>query len=188
MIAVKCLAHARRQFTDIEEIFPQECRHVREALAQVYGYEAETKAMTPDERPAHHQRYSAPVMEQLQCWIEEQFQERRVEPNSALGKALAYLQRHWSGLTQFLSQRAAPLDTNAAERALKRVVLHRKNALFFRTEHGAAVGDILMSIMETCRADGIRVWEYLLRVMRNRRAVRDDPARWLPWTYVPATG
>jgi len=91
-------------------------------------------------------------------------------------------------LTQFLSQRSAPLDTNAVERALKRVVLHRKNALFFRTEHGAAVGDILMSVIETCRANGIRVWEYLLRVMRNRQAVRDDPARWLPWTYVPATG
>ncbi|MBV9589356.1 MAG: transposase, partial [Hyphomicrobiales bacterium] len=42
-----------------------------------------------------------------------------------LGKALSYLQRHWNGLTQFLSQRSAPLDTNAVERALKRVVLHR---------------------------------------------------------------
>src|SRR5947209_155942 len=183
VIAVKCLAHARRQFTDIEEMFPQECRHVREALAQVYGYEAETKAMTPDERLAHHQRYSAPVLEQLQGWIEEQFQQRRVEPNSALGKALSYLQRHWNGLTQFLSQRHAPLDSNAVERALKRVVLHRKNALFFRTEHGAMVGDILMSVIETCRVNGIRAWEYLLQVLRNRRAVRDDPSGWLPWTY-----
>jgi transposase len=99
---------------------------------------------------------------------------------------LAYLQRHWKGLTQFLFQRHAPLDSNAAERALKRVVLHRKNALFFRTEHGAAVGDILMSVIETCRVNGIRAWEYLLQAMRNRRAVREDPARWLPWTYAPA--
>jgi hypothetical protein len=109
-----------------------------------------------------------------------------VEPNSALGKALAYLQRHWEGLTQFLRYRQAPLDTNVVERVLKRVVLHRKNALFFRTEHGAAVGDILMSVIETCRANGIRVWEYLVKVVRNRRAVREDPAGWLPWTY-PST-
>ena len=156
VVAVKCLAHARRQFTDIEELFPQECRHVREALATVYRYDAETKTMTPEQRLAHHQRYSAPVMEQLRHWIDEQFQERRVEPNSVLGKAFTYLQRHWSGLTQFLSRRHAPLDSNAAERALKRVVLHRKNALFFRTEHGAAVGDILMSVVETCCANGIR--------------------------------
>jgi transposase len=187
VIAVKCLAHARRQFTDIEDLFPHECAHVREALAAVYRYDAETRAMTPPERLAHHQRHSAPVLEQLQRWIEEQFQERRVEPNSALGKALAYLQRHWSGLTQFLFQPNAPLDSNAVERALKPVVLHRKNALFFRTEHGAAVSDILMSVIETCRANGIRAWEYLVHVVRNRRAVRDDPPGWLPWTY-PAAG
>lgn len=187
VIAVKCLAHARRQFTDIEDLFPQECCQVREALATVYGYEAETKAMTPEKRLAHHQRYSAPVMNRLRVWIDEQFQQRRVEPNSVLGKAFAYLQRHWSGLTQFLFHRHAPLDSNAVERALKRVVLHRKNALFFRTEHGAAVGDILMSVIETCRANGIRAGDYLLQVMRNRRAVRDDPTGWLPWTYVPVT-
>jgi hypothetical protein len=154
----------------------------------VYGYEAETKAMTPERRLAHHQRHSAPVLEQLQRWIEEQFQQRRVEPNSALGKAFSYLQRHWDGLTQFLSQRHAPLDSKAVERALKRVVLHRKNALFFRTEHGAAVGDILMSVIETCRVNGIRAWEYLLQVLRNSRAVREDPSRWLPWTYAQTAG
>ena len=162
VIAVKCLAHARRQFTDIEALFPQECRHVREVLATVYGYEAEAKAMTPEKRSAHHQQYSAPVMERLWHWVDEQFQQQCVEPNSALGTTLTYLQRHWTGLTQFLSQRHAPLDSNAVERALKRVVLHRKNALFFRTEHGAAVGDILMSVIETCRANGIRAGDYLL--------------------------
>jgi transposase len=187
VIAVKCLAHARRQFTDIEDLFPHECAHVREALATVYRYDAETKAMTPPERLAHHQRYSAPVLEQLQRWMEEQFQERRVEPHSVLGKALAYLQRHGPGLTQFLFQPNAPLDSNAVERALKPVVLHRKNALFFRTEHGAAVSDILMSVIETCRANGIRAGEYLVKVVRNRRAVRENPPGWLPWTY-PAAG
>src|SRR3954454_2158250 len=125
VIAVKCLAHARRQFTDIEDLFPNECAHVREALATVYRCDAETRTMTPEQRLAHHQRHSAPVLEQLQRWIEEQFQERRVEPNSVLGKALAYLQRHWDGLTQFLRYRQAPLDTNVVERVLKRVVLHR---------------------------------------------------------------
>lgn len=62
VIAVKCLAHARRQFTDIEDLFPHECAHVREVLATVYRYDAETKTMKPEERLAHHQRYSAPVM------------------------------------------------------------------------------------------------------------------------------
>jgi hypothetical protein len=140
--------------------------------------------MTSEQRRAHHQLHSAPVLERLQNWIHAQFEQRRVEPNSALGKALAYLQRHWEGLTQFLRLGNAPLDTNAVERALKRVVLHRKNALFFRTEQGSAVGDVLMSVIETCRANGIRTADYLMQVMKNTRAVREDPAPWLPWTYV----
>ena len=123
----------------------------------------------------------------MRSWIHAQFEQRRVEPNSALGKALAYLQRHWEGLTQFLRLGNAPLDTNAVERALKRVVLHRKNALFFRTEQGAAVGDLLMSVIETCRANGVRAAEYLVAVMKNARAVHDNPAEWLPWTYASQT-
>ncbi len=184
VIPVKCLAHARRQFTDIEEMFPEECRHVREEFATVYRYEAETMGMTPEQRLSHHQLYSAPVLERLRSWIKTQFEQRRVEPNSALGKALAYLQRHGEGLTQFLRLGNAPLDTNAVERVLKRVVLHRKNALFFRTEQGSAVGDLLMSVIETCRAHGIRAADYLVQIMKNARAVRDNPAEWLPWTYV----
>jgi transposase len=184
VITVKCLAHARRQFTDIEEMFPEECRHVREAFATVYHDDSQTMGMTSEQRLAHHQLHSAPVLERLQNWIHAQFEQRRVEPNSALGKALAYLQRHWEGLTPFLRLGNAPLDTNAVERALKRVVLHRKNALFFRTEQGSAVGDVLMSVIETCRANGIRAADYLMQVMKNTRAVREDPAQWLPWTYV----
>src|SRR3954468_14896118 len=187
VVTVKCLAHARRQFTDIEEMFPEECGQVREAFATVYRYEAETTDMTPDKRLAHHQLHSAPILERLQNWISTQFEQRRVEPNSALGKAFAYLQRHWEGLTQFLRWGNAPLDTNAVERALKRVVLHRKNALFFRTEQGSAVGDLLMSVIETCRANGIRAADYLLQVMNNARAVQDNPAQWLPWTYASQT-
>ncbi|MBV9225336.1 MAG: IS66 family transposase [Acidobacteriaceae bacterium] len=183
VITVKCLAHARRQFTDIEDMFPEECGHVREEFATVYHYDSQTVGMTPEQRRAHHQLYSAPVLERLQSWIKIQFEQRRVEPNSALGKALAYLQRHWEGLTQFLRFGNAPLDTSAVERALKRVVLHRKNALFFRTEQGSAVGDLLMSVIETCRANGIRAADYLMQVMRNARAVRDNPAQWLPWNY-----
>jgi transposase len=182
VITEKCLAHARRQFTDIEEMFPEECRHVREEFATVYGYDSQTAGMTPEQRRAPHQLYSAPVLERLQHWISSQFEQRHVEPNSALGKAFAYLQRHWEGLTQFLRRGEAPLDTNAVERALKRVVLHRKNALFFRTEQGAVVGDLLMSVIETCRANGIRAAEYLVTVMKNACAVREDPAQWLPWT------
>jgi hypothetical protein len=76
-------------------------------------------------------------MQQLHQWLEAQFALKQVEPNSGLGKAITYLLRHWKGLTAFLREAGAPLDNNVCERALKRAVLHRKNALFYRTLHGA---------------------------------------------------
>lgn len=179
----KCLSHGRRKFTDIEESFPMECDQVLLAIAEVYRIEAETKGMSDEERLKHHQEQSGPVMRELREWIEAQFRERRVEPNSALGKSLQYLLNHWAGLTRFLSVAGAPLDNNIAEQALKRFVLFRKNSLFYKTSHGAGVGDILMSLIETSRLNGVNVWEYFVVLMRNAAQARKNPSAFLPWNY-----
>ncbi|MCA1628389.1 MAG: IS66 family transposase, partial [Acidobacteria bacterium] len=184
-IVAKCLAHARRQFIELEESFPGECARVLDSLAEVYHHDAETKTMTDAERLAFHQAHSGEVMERLRVWIAEQFDEHLVEPNSSLGKALTYMLKHWDGLTKFLAVAGAPLDNNLCERALKLAVLHRKNALFYKTEVGAAVGDLLMSVIETCALNRINVWEYLLALVSNERAVSRDPAKWVPWNYAP---
>ncbi len=182
-IVAKCLAHARRQFVELEAAFPQACARVLDALAEVYAYDAEAKQMTDEERLVFHQLKSGAVMQRLREWIDEQFSECHVEPNSSLGKALAYMVKHWEGLTKFLVVAGAPLDNNVCERALKLAVLQRKNALFYKTERGAATGDMLMSVIETCRLNGVNVWEYLLAVVKNERAVGRDPAAWLPRVY-----
>ena len=185
-IVAKCLAHARRQFVELETAFPRECVRVLDALAEVYRHDAETKQMTACERLAFHQAHSGAVIERLRLWIAEQFSERLVEPSSSLGKALAYMEKHWEGLTKFLTVAGAPLDNNLCERALKLAVLHRKNALFYKTERGAQVGDCLMSVIQTCALNHIKVWEYLLALVRNEQAVGRDPTQWLPWNYAAA--
>src|SRR5262245_19292150 len=76
-----------------------------------------------------------------------------------------------------------PIDNNEAERALKRFVLFRKNSLFYKTPHGAMIGSILMSLIESCRLNGGNPWEYLLALMRNRKRLRNNPAVYLPWNY-----
>ncbi len=182
-IVAKCLAHARRQFVELEAAFPRECARVLDALAEVYRHDAETKQMTAAQRLAHHQLKSREVMESLREWIAEQFDERLVEPNSSVGRALTYMVKHWEGLTKFLVVAGVPLDNNVCERALKLAVLNRKNALFYKTQRGASTGDCLMGVIETCRLNRVNVWEYLLTVVRNERAVGRDPARWLPWNY-----
>ncbi len=144
--------------------------------------------MTAAQRLAHHHLKSREVMESLREWIAEQFDERLVEPNSSVGRALTYMVKHWEGLTKFLVVAGVPLDNNVVERALKLAVLNRKNALFYKTERGAATGDMLMSVIETCRLNKVNGWEYLLEAVRNERAVRRDPTRWLPWQYAEHLG
>jgi transposase len=182
-VGAKCLAHARRKFIEIESSYPVECGVVLEAIAEVYRVEAQAEGMSAEERLRHHQTKSGLVMSELKEWIKKQFAERLVEPNSGLGQALRYVLKHWEGLTRFLSVADCPLDNNAAERALKRAVLLRKNALFYKNEHGASVGALLMSLIETCRLNGVSAWAYLLWVMRHRAEARAHPEVCLPWNY-----
>ena len=89
-------------------------------------------------------------MEELEKWLKDQIAERKTEPNSGLGKAISYWKNHWKALTLFLRVAGAPLDNNVCERGLKKAILHRKNAMFFKTANGAHVGDIFMSLIHTC--------------------------------------
>ena len=185
ILLANCLAHGRRQFVEVADNFPHECRYVLEMIGQVYGYDAEARerGLTPDERLRLHQDRSAPVMDQLHGWLETQLAERRTEPNSGLGQAIMYLLRHWLPLTLFLRKAGAPLDNNLVERALKRAVLHRKNALFYRTLNGAQVGDIFMSLIHTCQLCGANSFDYLIELQRHAQQLAACPAEWMPWNY-----
>lgn len=185
ILLANCLAHGRRQFVEVAPNFPDECRYVLEMLGRVYGVDAEAREhrLTPQQRLEAHQQRSAPVMEELHVWLERQFAEHRIEPNSRLGKAITYLLRHWRPLTLFLREAGAPLDNNIVERALKRAVLHRKNALFYRTLNGAAVGDLFMSLIHTCQLCDANSLEYLIELQRHAQELAAHPAEWMPWNY-----
>jgi transposase len=185
LIRCHCLAHARRQFSDIEETFPDACHKVIGVLKQVFDHEEAAKKaqMSDAERLAHHQTYSEPLLKTLETWMKKQFEDREVEPNSSLGKALTYMLSHWTTLTQFLRVPAAPLENNTAERALKLIIRQRKNSLFYQNDFSAYVGSLLTSLIATCIQAGINAMDYLIALQDHRSAVFANPADWLPWTY-----
>jgi transposase len=184
-VVSNCLVHARRYFVDVVENFPEEVEYVLESLQAVYRVDAAARRrnLSPGKRLKLHQAKSQQVMDRLHGWLERQFDQRLVEPNSGLGQAIAYMLKHWEKLTLFLRKAGAPLDNNIAERALKRAILHRKNALFFRTAHGAAVGDLYMSLIHTCDLSGVNPFDYLVAAMGHSEDVESDPSAWLPWNY-----
>lgn len=78
----------------------------------------------------------------------------------------------------------APLDNNICERALKKAILHRKNALFFKTENGAHVGDIFMSLICTCELCGANPFDYLTKLERHADELATAPTAGCPGTTV----
>jgi hypothetical protein len=97
--------------------------------------------------------------------------------------AISYLKRHWRTLTLFLRQAGAPLDNNIVERSLKRDVLHRKNALFYRTLNGVQVGDLFMSLIHTCQLVASPPSTYLVELQRHAQELAAQSAEWMPWNY-----
>jgi len=185
LIRCHCLAHGRRQFSDLADVFPTECQIVLEALKQVFDHddEARDQQLSPAQRLAYHQSSSQPIMDELQRWLQKQIDERLVEPNSSLGKAMAYMQTHWARLTRFLAIAGAPLDNNLVERALKLFIRQRKNSLFYATEHSAYIASVLTSLIATCLHAGVNALEYLVALQEHRTEVFAAPEAWLPWTY-----
>lgn len=184
-IVANCMAHARRQFVEVAPSFPEPCRTVLETLREVYRNDAHARGeqLSAEQRLAFHQQHSGPPMRGLLWWLHEQFALRKVEPNSTLGGAVTYMIKHWQKLTRFLEQAGAPLDNNICERALKKAILHRKNSLFYKTETGAAVGDLYMSLTYTAELNGADPFDYLVQLQRHADALKANPAAWLPWNY-----
>lgn len=184
-LLANCLAHGRRQFIEVAVNFPEECRYVLETLRSVYHNDALAREqnLSADARLHFHQEHSRPLLTNLHAWMEAQFAERKAEPNSGLGKAITYLLNHWRKLTLFLKHPGTPIDNNIVERALKKAILNRKNALFYKTLHGAKVGDLFMSLIHTCELNGANPFEYLTELLRHPNELKQKSSEWLPWNY-----
>ena len=183
-----CLVHARRKFVEVEKAFPEQVRHLLEALQKVYHFEALAKehGLSPAERLQLHQENSRPVMEDLHAWLKDQIDSKKAEPNSGLGKAIRHMLKHWERLTVFLSVEKAAIDNNLCEQILKRAILHRKNSLFYRNLSGAEVGDSYMTLISTAELNGANPFDYLVQLQRHAENVARCPGDWMPWNYLDA--
>jgi hypothetical protein len=184
---IRChgLAHGRRKFSDVEDVFPHECQVVLDVIRQVFDHDeqARKEQLSPEARLAYHQAQSQPLMDELKGWLNTQIDDHLVEPNSALGKAIGYMRTHWETLTRFLSVPGAPIDNNVAERLLKLFIRQRTNSLFYKSPHSAYIASMLTSLIATCLYAGVNAVEYLVALQAHRREVFWNPAAWLPWAY-----
>lgn len=180
-----CNSHGRREFVELAGHYPEPVAWVLEQYGQIWSNDryCEQQAYSSAQRLAYHRDHSLPVMERLRAWGQGQLDTGAVEANSRLGEAMGYFLRHYPGLTAFCRVEGAPVDNNLMEQALKLVIRGRRNALFFKTPAGAAIADVITSVVATAHVAEVNVFDYLVALQRHAEAVKQQPENWLPWNY-----
>ncbi len=186
IIKTLCNSHARREFHNLLSMEPKYIEPLLDLYQEVFRNEGvcRKEGHSVEERLAYHQKKSLPLMEKIRSQAGSLLQDERIfEENSLFGKAFAYFDRHWDGLTAFCRIPGAALDNNLSERTLKIIILGKKNAYYYRTNAGAAVSDTITSLLATCKSNDINPFIYLRAIQRYQDYVKENPANWLPWNY-----
>jgi len=156
-----CWAHARRYVEKAKTIEPAFATQVLLEIAQLYRIEKGIQEASEDERRAVRQTESVQQLEVIFALL----QSRSFRPKSPMQKAIAYILDNREGLTTFTEDPRLPIDNNAAERAIRRVAIGRKNWLFLGSETGGQTAAVLMSLLGTCWANRVNAWAYLKDVL-----------------------
>lgn len=180
-----CNSHARRQFVDLINHFPDEVAYILERYGKIWTNEHHVieQKLTTGERLAHHQTHSLPIMAEIKLWGERHLSDKTIEENSGLGKAIRYFIKHYAGLSCFCRVAGVKIDNNQIEAMLKIVVRDRKNAMFHKTLLGATIGDVVTSMIATGSEAGINVFDYFTVLQRDNEKVKANPENYLPWNY-----
>jgi hypothetical protein len=127
--------------------------------------------------------HSKPLMQQLKKMCEEKITSKLVEPRSRLWEPLTFVINQWDRLTRFCDVPGVPLDTNLVEQALIMPVRYLAGSFNYHTEDGAVVGDHVMSLIATARANGVEPVAYLTECLRCHEDLAKRPEHYLPWAY-----
>ena len=183
IIDCNCLSHGFRKFEELLNNLPTACITIMKLLSVAYKNDEKTKEMSKVERLQYHQEHTKKYIDLLEQYMQALIEEKVFEPNSEMGKAVNYMQKHWHKLIRFLSVAGAPLCNNILERALKIAIRNRKSAMFYRTPYSAHIGGMLTSIIYTCELNKANPYDYLIAVQKNYTSVSKNADAWLPWNY-----
>jgi transposase len=182
-----CWAHVRRRFYELAVAGPAPiASEALKRIAELYAVETESRARSADERRAHRQENSRPILDELEPWLRTKL--GLISQKTKLAEAIRYALSRWEGLTRFLDDGRIEIDSNVVERSIRPIALNRKNALFAGSDGGGEHWAIIASLIETCKLCGVEPHAYLEDVItrivnRHPNSKIDDL---LPWAYLAA--
>jgi transposase len=182
-----CWAHARRKYYDV--YVTDHSAIAAEAITRIghlYAIEREIRGQPPAVRAAVRQERSAPVLGEMHAWLTATYVS--LSTKSPLAQAIQYSLTRWVALTRYVEDGRIEVDNNAAERAIRALVLGRRNYLFAGSDAGGETAACLYSLIGTCRLNGIDPHRYLREVLERIPAHPINRIEeLLPWNmYLPA--
>lgn len=150
----------RRKFVEAEEVAPAPAKQALDLIGKLYA--AEKDCASEDDRRRIRELHSRDIVGRIQEWALRQ----EALPRSPLRKAIAYMGDLWPGLLRFLDDPRLALDNNATERAMRGVVVGRKNHYGSRSERGTEVAALFYSLIESAKLAGVEPDAYLRAAAR----------------------
>ena len=165
VVEVGCWAHARRKFYDAQTADKERSLIALAYIRRLYDVEKGGRERQLDSVALHslRQEKSQAILEDFHAWLQAQAQQ--VLPKSPLGGAIAYTLKLWKALTRYVEDGILDIDNNAAERALRRVAIGRKNWLFAGSDEGGKRAAIVYTMIASCQRHGVEPFAYLRDVL-----------------------
>jgi transposase len=181
-----CWSHVRREFYDLAKAGGPIAIQTLSRIAVIYRIEAEIRGTSADHRRAVRHEKSRPLVEDMRIWFEAEL--AKLPGRGPTAEAIRYALKHWGGLERFLEDGRIELDSNSVERAMRPVILSRKNSLFAGSDEGGANWAALASLVETCKLNQVNPQVYftdlLTRLVNGWPQSRIDEL--MPWLWAPS--
>jgi transposase len=162
-IEVACWAHARRKFFDAKETDMRRATTMLEFVRRLYAVEDEARDLAIDARRDLRQSQAKPILDEIKAWLDA---EREVVlPRSPVGEAFNYVCNQWMALNTYVTEGFLNIDNNAAERAVKRVAIGRKNWLFAGNDAAGGTAARLYSLVASAERHDLDPQRYLTSVL-----------------------
>ena len=170
-----CWAHARRKIDECRSAFPIQVAKLESLIRMLYDIEDQIRELDDVERLSRRQSLSGHVLGLIDEYLSSApMQSPSVLPKSNLGKAAAYVRRHWEALNRFTEDACVPIDNNDCEQLMKRVATGRKNWLFKGSVEAGERASRIMTIIGTAIRNDLDVHAYLEDVLRRVLAGETD--------------
>jgi transposase len=160
---VACWAHARRKFYDAQDSDGKRAAEMLALIGELYAIEREAKDVSDEARLTLRQERGVAALARIKTWLD--MEGEIVLPRSPMAAAIGYVKNQWAALKVYVTQGFLNIDNNAAERALKRVAIGRKNWLFAGHDAAAANHARLWSLIASAERHGVDPQRYLTSVL-----------------------